>query len=211
MKPKIQTLRLSGGHVACRLWIAVMVATLLSLSAMAAIAEEDARTVLITGSSKGHGLNFVNDYAERGWNVIATCRLSGKGDSREHDRASARPRLEIGVRVSLDEAQKGRHDVPRGFWIRGTPPRAQQVAPTDATVGRGVLCAAEPVGRGLQMNFVVLYRAFNVDYSIDQLTQVPRTPGSSLQHDSCQTTRSSVHGRQYSLVVPVLYLRGFLR
>lgn len=80
MKPKIQTLRLSGGHVACRLWIAVMVATLLSLSAMTAIAEEDARTVLITGSSKGHGLNFVNDYAERGWNVIATCRTPSKAD-----------------------------------------------------------------------------------------------------------------------------------
>lgn len=31
-------------------------------------------TVLITGSSKGHGLAFVNDYAERGWRVIATCR-----------------------------------------------------------------------------------------------------------------------------------------
>ena len=74
MKRKIQTLRVSGANVASRLWIAVMVATLLSLSAMAAIAEEDARTVLITGSSKGHGLNFVNDYAERGWNVIATCR-----------------------------------------------------------------------------------------------------------------------------------------
>ncbi len=80
MKPKIQTLRLSGGRVACRLGIAVMVATLLSLSAMAAIAEEDARTVLITGSSKGHGLNFVNDYAQRGWNVIATCRTPSKAD-----------------------------------------------------------------------------------------------------------------------------------
>ena len=31
-------------------------------------------TVLITGSTKGHGLAFVKDYAERGWNVIATCR-----------------------------------------------------------------------------------------------------------------------------------------
>ena len=31
-------------------------------------------TVLITGSSKGHGFAFVNDYAERGWRVIATCR-----------------------------------------------------------------------------------------------------------------------------------------
>ena len=80
MKRKIQTPRVSGGHVACRRWIAVTVATLLSLSAMTAIAQDDPRTVLITGSSKGHGLNFVNDYAERGWNVIATCRTPSKAD-----------------------------------------------------------------------------------------------------------------------------------
>ncbi len=80
MKRKIQTLRVSGGHVACRRWIAGMVAFLASLSAMTAIAQDDPRTVLITGSSKGHGLNFVNDYAERGWNVIATCRTPLKAD-----------------------------------------------------------------------------------------------------------------------------------
>jgi len=80
MKRKIQTLRVSGGHLACRRWIAVMVASLASLSAMTAIAQDDPRTVLITGSSQGHGLNFVNDYAERGWNVIATCRTPSKAD-----------------------------------------------------------------------------------------------------------------------------------
>ena len=74
MKRKIQTQRVSGAKVACRRWTAVIVASLAGLAAMSAIAQEDARTVLITGSSKGHGLNFVNDYAERGWNVIATCR-----------------------------------------------------------------------------------------------------------------------------------------
>jgi NAD(P)-dependent dehydrogenase (short-subunit alcohol dehydrogenase family) len=37
-------------------------------------AQDSQRTVLITGSSKGHGIAFANDYAERGWNVIATCR-----------------------------------------------------------------------------------------------------------------------------------------
>jgi len=74
MKRKIQTLSVSGANVACRRWTAVIVASLAGLAAMSAIAQEDARTVLITGSSKGHGLNFVNDYAERGWNVIATCR-----------------------------------------------------------------------------------------------------------------------------------------
>jgi NAD(P)-dependent dehydrogenase (short-subunit alcohol dehydrogenase family) len=33
-----------------------------------------ADTVLITGASKGHGLAFAEDYAARGWTVIATAR-----------------------------------------------------------------------------------------------------------------------------------------
>ncbi len=37
-------------------------------------ARVDTDTVLITGSSKGHGFAFVKDYAARGWTVIATCR-----------------------------------------------------------------------------------------------------------------------------------------
>ncbi len=74
MKRNNKTHWVSAGTLSyCRL-LAVVVVTLASLWTMTAIAQEDARTVLITGSSKGHGLNFVNDYAERGWNVIATCR-----------------------------------------------------------------------------------------------------------------------------------------
>ena len=34
----------------------------------------DAPTVLITGSNRGIGLEFVKQYSERGWNVIATAR-----------------------------------------------------------------------------------------------------------------------------------------
>ena len=50
----------------------------------------DAKTVLITGSSTGHGLAFVKDYAARGWTVIATCRSPDKADrlqafASEHD------------------------------------------------------------------------------------------------------------------------------
>ena len=54
----------------------------LVLSSQIALAKSERQTVLITGSSKGHGFAFVKDYAARGWNVIATCRnpeTSGRG------------------------------------------------------------------------------------------------------------------------------------
>jgi len=37
-------------------------------------------TVLITGSNRGIGLEFAKQYAERGWNVIATARKPGEAD-----------------------------------------------------------------------------------------------------------------------------------
>lgn len=80
MKHNIHTHWISAGEGSHRCVLAVTVALLASLWALTAFAQEDARTVLITGSSKGHGLNFVNDYAERGWNVIATCRTPSKAD-----------------------------------------------------------------------------------------------------------------------------------
>ena len=80
MKHNIHTHWISAGEGSHRRVLAVTVALLASLWALTAFAQEDARTVLITGSSKGHGLNFVNDYAERGWNVIATCRTPSKAD-----------------------------------------------------------------------------------------------------------------------------------
>ena len=39
-----------------------------------AIGQDQAPTVLVTGSSQGYGLHFVQEYAKKGWNVIATCR-----------------------------------------------------------------------------------------------------------------------------------------
>ena len=66
--------------------IGVFFAVCLAVSTGAA----DAKTVLITGSSTGHGLAFVKDYAARGWTVIATCRSPNKAErlqafASEHD------------------------------------------------------------------------------------------------------------------------------
>lgn len=38
----------------------------------------EAKTVLITGSNRGIGLEFTRQYADRGWRVIATCRHPDK-------------------------------------------------------------------------------------------------------------------------------------
>ena len=38
-------------------------------------------TALITGASRGLGLEFATQYAKAGWQVIATCRTPGKADA----------------------------------------------------------------------------------------------------------------------------------
>ncbi len=45
-----------------------------------AVAQDQALTVLITGSNRDYGLEFVRAYAERGWRVIATCRTPSKAE-----------------------------------------------------------------------------------------------------------------------------------
>ncbi len=68
------------GRLAHRLLAALIVASFVNIWAIPASAQDGASTVLITGSNQGHGLAFVNDYAERGWTVIATCRTPSKAD-----------------------------------------------------------------------------------------------------------------------------------
>ena len=51
-----------------------MIRTALLLFALFAVTTTQAATVLITGSSRGIGLEFAKRYAEQGWDVIATAR-----------------------------------------------------------------------------------------------------------------------------------------
>jgi NAD(P)-dependent dehydrogenase (short-subunit alcohol dehydrogenase family) len=53
---------------------------LLLIHAPAFAADEAQRTVLITGSNRGIGLEFTRQYAEAGWQVIATCRNPAGAD-----------------------------------------------------------------------------------------------------------------------------------
>ncbi len=80
MKYGFQTHESFRGSLAHRLLAALIVASFVNIWAIPANAQDNAPTVLITGSSKGHGLAFVNDYAERGWTVIATCRTPSEAD-----------------------------------------------------------------------------------------------------------------------------------
>ncbi|MDJ0926570.1 MAG: SDR family oxidoreductase [Gammaproteobacteria bacterium] len=54
--------------------IATLITLLLTGGSLQAALDAGAPTVLITGSNRGIGLEFVRQFAERGWNVIATAR-----------------------------------------------------------------------------------------------------------------------------------------
>jgi len=74
MKNSNQTHRKNRGSSMRITLASLSLCIIIGCSSTGAPAQDDARTVLITGSSRGHGLAFVNDYAMRGWNVIATTR-----------------------------------------------------------------------------------------------------------------------------------------
>lgn len=58
----------------------VLVSVVVPVVAAATEFPNDKPTVLITGANASHGLAFANDYAELGWNVIATCRDPDNAD-----------------------------------------------------------------------------------------------------------------------------------
>lgn len=60
--------------------LASLVLPLLFQPALAGVADPASPTVLITGANRGIGLALVQEYAGRGWNVIATARTPARAD-----------------------------------------------------------------------------------------------------------------------------------
>jgi NAD(P)-dependent dehydrogenase (short-subunit alcohol dehydrogenase family) len=56
-----------------RILLVVSILVLLPLTASAEL-KKTAPTVLITGANRGFGLELARQYADKGWNVIATSR-----------------------------------------------------------------------------------------------------------------------------------------
>lgn len=78
MRKMSTKLKLSPARI-CGVGAALIVA-ILAVMPLSVSAQDDAPTILITGSNAGHGLAFVEEYAALGWNVIASCRSPAKAD-----------------------------------------------------------------------------------------------------------------------------------
>ncbi len=98
--------------------------TLMSAAAVASFApialtqtqQATAATVLVTGSNRGIGLEFVRQYVARGWTVIATCRNPEAADELKQ-LAAERPNIII---EKLDVLDHDMIDALAGKY-RGTP------------------------------------------------------------------------------------------
>jgi len=63
------------------LWLVFLLFGVVPNSPALGEGSQDVSRVLITGSNRGIGLEFVRQYAEQGWQVIATCRSPAKADA----------------------------------------------------------------------------------------------------------------------------------
>jgi NAD(P)-dependent dehydrogenase (short-subunit alcohol dehydrogenase family) len=75
----------------------LLACSLLMLSVTATsspVADALSPTILVTGSNRGIGLGLVKEFADRGWNVIATCRNPGDADELQALAASS-PKIRV--------------------------------------------------------------------------------------------------------------------
>jgi NAD(P)-dependent dehydrogenase (short-subunit alcohol dehydrogenase family) len=75
-----QSKLLTGEQMKVFLKVLIVIGTCVLSTAANAEFDPAAPTVLITGGNRGIGLEFVNQYAAKGWNVIATARSPKKAE-----------------------------------------------------------------------------------------------------------------------------------
>ncbi len=78
--------------------------------------DADAPTVFITGANRGLGLEFSRQYADQGWNVIATCRRPDAADELQavavaHDQVVIET-LDVTVQSEIDTVAEKYSDLP---------------------------------------------------------------------------------------------------
>ena len=125
--------RLMSAGILSRIRVRLILSMLLALaSSLLQAADAPANTVLITGSNRGIGFEFVRQYAAAGWQVIATCRdPDGAGELREL--AADNPRvvveqLDVTESASIESLRRKYADTPIRLLINN----AALLGPRDA-------------------------------------------------------------------------------
>ena len=100
----------------------------------------ESKTVLITGSNRGIGLEFTNQYAQMGWNVIASSRTPEDDEeliklSREFKNISIE-KLDVTNHKQIDDLAKKLKDIPidvllNNAGILGGDEKVQQIGNLD--------------------------------------------------------------------------------
>ncbi|MBN8281149.1 MAG: SDR family oxidoreductase [Gammaproteobacteria bacterium] len=115
--------RLSNLLAASALLLTATFAVTLATAPVARAADEPAAatekyvpTVLITGANRGIGLEYVREYAARGWNVIGTARKPAEA-TELNELAKANPRVTV---EQLDVSDLASIDALAGRW-KGKP------------------------------------------------------------------------------------------
>jgi NAD(P)-dependent dehydrogenase (short-subunit alcohol dehydrogenase family) len=132
-------------------WLPVLLFSVLAAASpanAAGVGDPDSPTILVTGSNRGIGLALVQEFAARGWNVIATCRTPKKATELKA-LAAANPRVIV---EQLDVTDLGQiekiADKYRGVpidvlfnnaaWL-GTPLENQQLGKLDRQLFHDVM------------------------------------------------------------------------
>lgn len=104
--------------------IAILFALLINGTVISDVLAENSstqRTVLITGSNRGIGLEFVRQYAASGWRVIATCRSPARAEElnalAKNNPAVLIEELDVTDQADIDRLQAKYSDQPLELLI----------------------------------------------------------------------------------------------